>query len=111
MSAAGFHLTPLGQSSALLEPSRSLDIGRPEELIEEVVRRLQARRATLVYYDLSDLPLIDGVYYTWLNRLALACKAINVRMVCISMQPTAAFALAGMTHLPPQFETALDLTG
>lgn len=111
MSAAGFHLTHLGPGNALLEPTHGLDIGHPEELLEEIVGRLQQRRATLLYYDLSELPLIDAVYYAWLNRLASACKSINVRMVCISMQPTAAFALASLTHVPPRFETALDLAG
>lgn len=111
MSATGFHLTHLGPGNALLEPSHGMDIGHPEELLEEIVRRLQQRRTALLYYDLSEMPLIDAVYYGWLNRLALACKSINVRMVCISMQPTAAFALAGLTDTPPQFESALDLAG
>jgi|MTBAKMStandDraft_1061839.scaffolds.fasta_scaffold00150_5 Anti-anti-sigma regulatory factor (antagonist of anti-sigma factor) len=111
MSTAGFHLTHLGPGNALLEPTHGMDVGHPEELLEEIVRRLQERRATLLYYDLSEMPLIDTVYYGWLNRLALACKSINVRMVCISMQPTAAFALAGLTDTPPRFESALDLAG
>ncbi len=109
MDASGFHLTPLGGGRALLEPWRGLDVGRPEPLVEEILTRLQRARADRLYYDLSDLALIDPVYFAWLNRLASACRTVNVRMTCIGMKPTAAFALASYLREPPAFDTALGL--
>lgn len=111
MDAHGFHLTVLGNGGALLEPTRNLDISQAGNLIEQVVSRLQAKgQVNRLYYDLSDLLLIDDVYYAWLDRLARVCKALDIRMICTQMQPTAAFALAGLIQAPPAFETALDLT-
>ena len=64
-----------------------------------------------LYYDLSSLALIDPVYYEWLDRLARTVKALNVAMVCIHMQPTAAFGMAQFLQGMPVFETALDISG
>lgn len=109
MSDAGFHLTPIGSNDFLLEPSPSLDVGAPDPLILEIVGRLQKGKSSRLYYDLADLPVIDLVYYAWLNRLARACRAINVQMVGVHMQPTAAFALSQRLPELPQFKTALDV--
>lgn len=109
MSATGFHLTFLGEGRALFEPAPSLDVGRTDGLVEEIVRRLQGRGASRLYYDLSDLMVIDDVYYGWLDRLARACEAVNARLVGVGIQPTAAFALAGRLTAPPRFETVLDI--
>ena len=132
MAIPGLHLTQIGSGDFLLEPSRSLNIGDQDRLIESIAARLrQARaydsagpstlegspggsgsfRASRLYYDLSEQPLIDPVYLAWLNRLARTALAINVRMVCIHMQPTAAFALAQFLREMPAFETALDISG
>lgn len=107
MTPSGLHLTPIGQGRYLLEPGRSLDIGQQAELIERILGRLQQGGGTLLYYDLGELPLIDTAYYAWLDGLARACTAINVRMVCVRMLPTAAFALSHLIQAPPAFDTAL----
>jgi len=75
------------------------------------VSRLLQARATRLYYDLSDLGLIDPLYYAWLDALARAVLTVNVKMVCVNMQPAAAFALAGFIKQMPVFETALDIHG
>src|SRR5512135_1224749 len=111
MSTLGLHLTPIGNGDYLLEPSRGLDISQPGDLVEEITRRLQNARATRLYYDLSELALIDPLYYTCLNTLARACQAVNVKMVCIHMQPTAAYALAQFITETPVFETAHEVEG
>lgn len=111
MSIPGLHLTQIGSGDFLLEPSRSLNICDRDKLIERVATRLQQARASRLYYDLSEQAIIDPVYYAWLNALARTTGAINVRMVCVHMQPTAAFALAQFTHEIPAFETALDISG
>lgn len=109
MSVSGLHLTSIGHGALLLEPSLSLDIGSSGAALEEIVRRLQRVAATHLYYDLAELAIIEPLYYNWLNALGRACRTINVRMVCVHMQPTAAFALSRyMTHMP-MFETALDV--
>jgi rsbT antagonist protein RsbS len=107
--ASGYHLTPIGGGNFLLEPSRSLDISQQDRLVIEVINRLQQARSQRLYYDLAELPVIEQVYYGWLDRLARACSAINIRMVCIHMQPTAAFGLAHIIVEAPVFETALDV--
>ena len=117
MSVSGLHLTSIGHGALLLEPSLSLDIGNCGNFgsdsggaaLEEVVRRLQRVTATRLYYDLAELAIIEPLYYNWLNALGRACRAINVRMICIHMQPTAAFALSCYMEQMPAFETALDV--
>ncbi len=109
MASEGFHLTPIGGGRALLEPTLGLDIGQAAHLIEDILRRLQEGGICRLYYDLSNFPVIDQGYFAWLNGLAGACKITNVRMICINMQPTAAFALASLANLSPQFDSALDV--
>jgi len=111
MGIPGLHLTQIGSGDFLLEPTRSLNIRVTDTLIESIAARLQQGRATRLYYDLAEQALIDPVYYAWLDALARAVLAINVRMVCIHMQPTAAFALAQFMRETPSFETALDISG
>jgi rsbT antagonist protein RsbS len=111
MSIPGLHLTQIGCDDFLLEPSRRLNICDQDKLIERIAARLLQARALSLYYDLSELAIIDPVYYAWLNALARTAGAINVRMVCIHMQPTAAFALAQFIREKPAFETAIDISG
>lgn len=109
MSLSGLHLTLIGNGAMLLEPSRALDVANPGPPLEEIIRRLQRAHARRLYYDLAELALIEPLYYNWLNALARACHTINVRMVCIHMQPTAAYALARFMEGKPVFETALEV--
>lgn len=109
MSLSGVHLTAIGSGDFLLEPGRSLDISNQGELIEGIIYRLQRGKTHCLYYDLAELAVIDPVYYGWLNALARACQTINVHMVCIHMQPTAAFALSHFIKEAPCFATALDV--
>lgn len=109
MSIPGLHLTQIGSGDFLLDPSRSLNIRDKDILIEEVTAHLMQMRAVRLYYDLSDLGLIDPLYYSWLDALARAAHIINVEMICIRMQPTAAFALAKFLNDQPVFKTALEI--
>lgn len=109
MNLSGLHLTPIGGGDFLLEPTRGLDISMREELIESILDRLQSAKSSRLYYDLAELAIIDSVYYGWLDALARACATMNVKMVCIHMQPTAAFALTHFLQGMPAFETALDV--
>lgn len=111
MSIPGLHLTQIGRGDFLLDPSRSLNTRNSGQLIADITARLLQARAARLYYDLSDQSLIDPVYYAWLDMLARAMQAINVRMICIQMQPTAAFALSRFLQEKPQFDTALDIDG
>ncbi|MBI3523693.1 MAG: hypothetical protein HY066_04075 [Betaproteobacteria bacterium] len=110
MSVPGVHLTAIGSGDFLLEPTRSLDISKRSELIEGIIRRLQGTKSQRLYYDLAELPVIDPVYFGWLNALARACQTVNVQMVCIHMQPTAAFALSRFVKDPPCFHSAHDVS-
>ncbi len=111
MSLSGIHLTRIGESDFLLEPLRSLNISDSAKLVEGVVGCLLQAGATRLYYDLSTQALIDPVYYKWLNQLARTVAAINVKMVCVHMQPTAAYGLVQFEREAPVFETALDISG
>lgn len=105
----GVHLTRIGKEDFLLEPLRSLDVSDTAALTEVIVGRLLESRARRMYYDLAEQSLIDQVYYTWLNKLARTVATINVRMICIHMQPSAAYALVQFERGRPAFETALDV--
>lgn len=107
MQSNGLRLTQIGKCDFLLEPSRSLDMQNQGALLELIITRLQESRGKRLYYDLSEQVLI--VYYTWLNTLAVALYAINVTVVCIHMQPTAAYALAQNMLVAPKFKTATDI--
>lgn len=106
MAIHGIHLTRIGSGNFLLEPLSSLNIQDVGALLQEIVVLLQQGRGSRLYYDLSGLPVIDQVYYDWLDKLARICLAVNIKMVCINMQPTAAFALARFLDTKPVFETA-----
>ena len=107
----GLHLTQIGSGDFLLEPSRGLNIQDRDTLLEHIAGCLQQARATRLYYDLSELALIDPAYYEWLDTLARTVQTLNISMVCIHMQPTAAFGLAQFLNETPAFETALDISG
>lgn len=109
MSLPGVHLTRIGGTDFLLEPLRSLNISDDARLVEGIVERLLQAGAARLYYDLSAQAIIDAVYYKWLNRLARTVAAINVKMVCVHMQPTAAFALVQFEREQPAFDTALEI--
>ena len=110
MPIPGLHLTQIGCGDILLDPSRSLNIRDRDKLIESITAYLLQVRAVRLYYDLSDLVLIDPLYYSWLDALARAALAVNVRMTCVGMQPTAAFALSQFLQETPAFQTALEIT-
>lgn len=110
MSIPGIHLTQIGKHDFLLEPTRALNVGSHDGLLDLITERLLRAQASRLYYDLSAQALIDPVYYTWLNKLARTVMAVNVKMVCVHMQPTAAFALVQFAREMPAFETALDIS-
>ncbi len=109
MSIPGLHLTQIGRGDFLLDPSKSLNIRDRDRLIEDIAAHLLRARASRLYYDLADLALIDPLYYAWLDALARAAQTVNVTMVCINMQPTAAFALSKFLTGAPAFQTALGI--
>ena len=109
MTIPGLHLTHIGNGDFLIEPSKSLNIRDHDRLIEGITARLMQARATRLYYDLSGLALIEPLYYSWLDALARAAQTVNVKMICINMQPTAAFALSKFIRKMPTFATALTI--
>jgi rsbT antagonist protein RsbS len=109
MNVHGVHLTRIGGGDMLLEPTRALDIGNAGAVMESILAHLQREKSARLYYDLAELAVIDEAHYAWLEGLARACRAINVRMVCIHMQPTAAFGLATFLKDKPSFDTALEM--
>lgn len=109
MPFSGAHLTAIGDGDFLLEPTRSLDIADSDTLIEVILSQVHAGKGRRLYYDLAELAIIDPVYYHWLKTLARACQMVNVKMVCIHMQPTAAFALSQFLRETPPFICALDV--
>ncbi|MCL6556678.1 MAG: hypothetical protein K6T56_09985 [Burkholderiales bacterium] len=109
MNVGGIHLTRVGGGAMLAEPTRALDLSDTAPVMEAILSELQANKANCLYYDLAEVPVIDRVHFAWLDALGRACRAINVRMVCIHMQPTAAFGLATLIQDKPSFHTALDM--
>jgi len=109
MTIPGLHLTQIGSGDFLLEPASSLNIREHDSLIESITAHLLQAHPARLYYDLSGLPLIDPLYYSWLDALARATKIVNVKMICINMQPTAAFSMSKFIRKMPVFETALGI--
>lgn len=109
MHISGLHLTPIGEGDFLLEPTQGLDIFHSDDLIEKILAQVHLSKGQRLYYDLSSLALIDPVYYQWMRTLARACQTVNIQMVCIHMQPTAAFGLSQFLHETPPFICALDV--
>lgn len=109
MHIAGAHLTSIGEGDFLLEPTRSLDIANNGSLIEQILTHIQAGKGRRLYYDLSEMVVIDPIYYQWLGMLARACHTVNINMVCIHMQPTAAYGLSSFLHETPPFACARDV--
>lgn len=109
MHISGVHLTPIGEGDFLLEPTQGLDIANSDDLIEKILAQVQLSKGRRLYYDLSSLALIEPVYYQWMRTLARACQTVNIKMVCIHMQPTAAFGLSQFLHETPPFICALDV--
>lgn len=109
MTIPGLHLTQIGSGDFLLEPAKSLNTRDHDRLIESITARLLQARTSRLFYDLSELPLIDPLYYSWLDALARAAQTVNVKMICINMQPTAAFALSKFIDKMPVFESAFNI--
>lgn len=109
MPLSGVHLTQIGGTDFLLEPLGSLNVADNVKLVDGILERLMRAGASCLYYDLAAQPIIDPAYYGWLNQLARTLATINVRMVCVHMQPTAAFSLVQYTCESPAFGTALDI--
>jgi rsbT antagonist protein RsbS len=109
MAITGVHLTRIGNGNFLLEPLRGLNIQEQDRLMSEIVAHVQQGYGKRLYYDLNALPVIDPVYYDWLDKLARTCQALNIQMICINMQPTAAFTLSKFLTGRPKFATALGV--
>ncbi|MFA5826108.1 MAG: hypothetical protein WC825_09070 [Gallionellaceae bacterium] len=109
MTIPGVHLTRIGKGNFLLEPLRSMNIRDQDTLMRDVVAQVQQEQGLRLYYDLNGVPVIDPVYYGWLDKLARTCQALNIKMICINMQPTAAFTLSKFLTDMPVFETALGV--
>lgn len=109
MAISGVHLTRIGKGNFLLEPLRSMNIRDQGTLMQDIVAQVQRDQGARLYFDLHSLPVIDPVYYDWLDKLARTCQAVNIRMICINMQPTAAFTLSRHLAGKPAFEIALHV--
>lgn len=110
MSISGLHMTQIGRDEFLLEPSRGLNVRDFDKIVDAIVERLLSARASHLFYDLSAQAIIDPVYYDWLDKLARTVMTINVKMVCVHMQPTAAFSLVQFVHGVPAFDTASEIS-
>ncbi len=109
MRISGFHLTQIGGDDFLLEPLPALDIAQPQQRVHDILLAIQGAPACYLFYDLSDLQLIDLRYYNWLNILANALKSVNTELVCINMQPSAACGLSLADVAAPRFHRALSI--
>ncbi len=107
MTIPGIHLTRIGHDNYLLEPLRSMNIQHGSQLMRDIVALVHQGHGVHLYYDLVGLPVIDQAYCDWLNRLTRTCLAMNIKMTCINIQPTAAFAMSKFLTQKPVFETAL----
>jgi hypothetical protein len=102
----GMHLTPIGGGAVLLEPGEALDPGAPDRY---AVPYLQERGARRLIYDLSNVPVVDELYYAWLLQVHRLCRVAGIELVAANMHADVAFALSLQLHEPPPFACALDV--
>lgn len=105
----GMHLTAIGACNILLEPGAGLDPSAPDMYLEPLLDYLQQNNGQRLLYDLSDVHIIDAVYYDWLLRLHAICRISGVELVIINIRPPAAFALSLILDTSPPFACALDV--
>lgn len=105
----GMHLTPIGGGKLLLEPGEALDPAHADDYLEGLAEALGELGAKLLIYDLKSVPLVDALYYDWLQRLHALSAISGVEMVVVNMQPAAAYALALAMGGDPPFRCALDV--
>ena len=105
----GMHLTPIGHGNVLLEPKEGLDPSNPDAYLPKLMAFLQKAKAQRLLYDLTSLPLVDSVYYEWLKDVHRLCQIAGVKLIAVSMRPTAAYALAIASKEPPPFACARDV--
>lgn len=105
----GMHLTPIGDGNVLLEPAEALDPGEPDAYLVPLTGTLQQMRARRLLYDLKNVPVIDSLYYAWLENLASMCRISGIDMVLVNMRPATAYALALTMKDNPPFGCALDV--
>lgn len=105
----GMHLTPIGDGNVLLEPTDGLDPGEPDAYLVPLTGTLQQMRARRLLYDLKNVPVIDKLYYAWLENLASMCRISGIDMVLVNMRPATAYALALTMKDNPPFGCALDV--
>ncbi|HEC13208.1 MAG TPA: hypothetical protein ENI80_08170 [Acidiferrobacteraceae bacterium] len=106
---AGMHLTTIGDGNILLEPGDGLDPSQPGVYLEVLISHLQSNRTRRLIYDLSNVPIIDNIYYDWLVSVNSICRISGIEMVTANMAPTAAYNLATSIDHDPPFATALDV--
>lgn len=103
------HLTPIGNGKVLLEPEFGLDPGQPDRYLDPLIGRLQETGATRLLYDLQKIPVIDSLYYQWLNQLHDACHICGIELIAVRITPAAAYGLAVTLQAMPPFRCVLDV--
>ena len=105
----GMHLTPIGGGNVLLEPGDGLDPTDPDAYLEPLAAYLQRYGAKRLIYDLTNVPVIDPLYYNWLKSVHAICSVCGMEMVVASMNPSAAYSLAHILDETPPFTCALNV--
>jgi rsbT antagonist protein RsbS len=105
----GMHLTHIGNATLLLEPGAGLDPGDPDSYLEPLAAYLQQADARRLIYDLSEVPIVDALYYSWLTQVHAIARICGVRMIAAGMNASAAYALAATLNETPPFVCALDV--
>ena len=96
-------VTPLGEALVLLEPGEALDPSHPDTHLADLYARLQELAVQRLICDLGALPMVDPVYYHWLDRLAALCRIGGMELVVVNLRPAAAYALAQQLDSDPPF--------
>jgi hypothetical protein len=103
------HVTHIGDDNMLLEPGDSLDPGIPDTYLIPLLQFLQEKSTRHLIYDMSNVAIIDGVYYDWLVALARLCTISGIEMIVVNMRPHTVYALALTLIAEPPFRCALDV--
>ncbi len=103
------HLTSIGYGKVLFEPGPAMDPTDSEGEIKETLEFLRKQGASLLYYDMSKVMLIDRVYYKWLCVMHDACRIFGAKMIAVNVRPTAASSLSNILDSDPPFPSAQEI--
>jgi rsbT co-antagonist protein RsbR len=89
-------LIPLADGIVAMPLIGSVDSGRAQQVVEELLRGVSANRATTAIIDITGVPVVDTQVAGALVRAAQAVELLGARVVLTGIRPEVAQTLVGI---------------